>query len=304
LGSYDAWRGLVASAIRWLGEADVTHAFGQEGTDPERDSLDALLTAWEATIGLDKRLGVKDVLGHAEHPAATSEEGIGDIGARKPSLADAITAICPPKGPDKLPKATAFSKRLGDFENRPVGGRRLRREKDAHTKNWLCWVERVEGAPARPVMVETAPPPISSSRVTTYIAIPRWMGSDQLAPEQVPLAGQIKGNSVLAVEIMVDPPGPGMPGKRQRIAINVGDIDRAIEWATALGWAETMDGNFLVGFKHVLRVTIIREGSWTCVVKLQTVRSDEDLQPREFTDLFIMGHLDRLRAEAERKAEV
>jgi hypothetical protein len=163
-GSYEAWTALIASALVWVDQPDVTATTNGMDVDPDALHLDALLTAWSAVFGAQPLLA-GDLIEFAETGTRPGETPVIDMEdtslpdeppshaatlptARSTPIRDpravfvaALCDFCPPRPPAKLPASTTLGNRLKVAKSRVVGGRRLLSGFDAHRKQQLWRVE-------------------------------------------------------------------------------------------------------------------------------------------------------------------
>lgn len=132
MGSFEAWSSVVRGALIWAGQPDPAETQDglREGSDPERESLGALLESWHAVYG-DRPVTAKDVLGNLEDPEKTPEEH---------TLNDAIAVFCDADY-GRAPSLRRFANRLRAARGRIAGGVLLELAKKE--KNLSYWRTRV-----------------------------------------------------------------------------------------------------------------------------------------------------------------
>lgn len=126
---FEDWSNLVRGALVWLGEPDpLSTRDAVVSIDPARESLAALLVAWDNAIGRDKHVTAKEIL-EARKPADNDWE---DYAA---SLAEAIDGIFPRYQPTTM----ALGKYLVQYDGRIIDGMCIRKHSvnGKSTKFWL-----------------------------------------------------------------------------------------------------------------------------------------------------------------------
>ena len=109
MGSYEAWSAIVRGALVWAGLPDpaATQVGLQDGADPEGDTLELLLPAWEAVHG-SNAVTVRDLLSDLKGPE-TEDHGNSRFTDDQLALRDAIGVLC-----DTMPGAMPSARRLGN----------------------------------------------------------------------------------------------------------------------------------------------------------------------------------------------
>lgn len=120
-GSFEAWRGLVASAIVFAGGPDVLacRATGAGSVDPELGALRAILEHWPrlAPDGLSAKRAIECLYSRDYLMGQSPPDGFN-------VLRDAIEALVP-TAPGRPPSSRKLGYRLRSFKGRVVGGRKI-----------------------------------------------------------------------------------------------------------------------------------------------------------------------------------
>jgi hypothetical protein len=155
LGSYEDWARLVPSALKWLGEPDVTvtRKYFTTTVGSDRSRLNALLTAWVANYGSQPMLA-RTVIEDVER---AYEETAKD-------LADALGRFA--WGGKELTSKTLGSN-LATYKSRNVDGMRIASQYDKHAKVERWYVEHVPATPSPEPATPNLEPPTPSPEPAT-----------------------------------------------------------------------------------------------------------------------------------------
>ncbi len=150
--------------------------------------------------------------------------------------------------------------------------------------------ERSPASPASPALPEKQPDRVRVEKPSTpapparrhpqgfFLGKPVWVGPPTALPADVPvyeLHGTPRGDSLAVLAIEVD-------GQLTRVAVDIGDQDRAIKWGHIWQWhGEWADGG-IVGFDGTVRI-VLNDG---VVTTLSTIDPQEDLTPHEWRSIF------------------
>jgi hypothetical protein len=241
MGSFEPWKSLVASALVWLGQDDVTSAVAREDSDEDARKIEGLMVAWDAVFGtLAVRTG--DVLRYCESggvPPRSADDASGDVAVgvegedAQKLLTFAVCAFCPPKGTAKLPLAATLGKALAGVARRNVGGRSFEAEWHSNLKQqtWRLVAGDAGDEPVHPELAGDAGVNESSTRKPnpTKQAVagdagdagddPRTSGRISEAPHQEGLpAGTKLAADILPAGGQPSPASPASPASPEKQA--------------------------------------------------------------------------------------
>jgi hypothetical protein len=120
-----------------------------------------------------------------------------------------------------------------------------------------------------------------------FIGKPVWVGPASALPADLPvyeLHGTPKGYSLVVFAIEVD-------GKATRIAVDIGNDERAHRWSQTWGWSGEWADDGLVEFDGTVRL-VTRD---TFVTTLSAIDPNEDLTPHEWSVAFRLEWRTRAR---------
>jgi putative DNA primase/helicase len=129
LASFEDWSRLVRSALVWLDCADPVGTMeAARADDPSRGSLRAIVAAWRAAIGVDKRVTAGEL-----RDAAGSSSDVDQ------NLHKAVSAVACAPGRIEI-DAVKLGRWLGRNRGRIVDELKVFGEKDAHSKQMKWWL--------------------------------------------------------------------------------------------------------------------------------------------------------------------
>ncbi|MFZ0693042.1 MAG: hypothetical protein WAN51_02640, partial [Alphaproteobacteria bacterium] len=126
MGSFEDWCRTVRDALLWLGEADPVLTCAPPADDPERERFAAVILAWQAVIGEDRGVTLKEAIKAAS--AATCET------PSRPDLLDAFHAVAAPmvRGVESKIDARRLTYWMRSVKRQVIRGLRFMPEGEAH----------------------------------------------------------------------------------------------------------------------------------------------------------------------------
>jgi hypothetical protein len=93
LGSYEEWTSMVRDPLIWLGYSDPVESMEEtRRNDPRRSALTQIIAAWIETVGVDKRVMVRELISLAGKLDPGGEHG-EDEGFAHPNLREAMLTV-------------------------------------------------------------------------------------------------------------------------------------------------------------------------------------------------------------------
>ena len=134
LASFDDWSRLVRSPLVWLGCADPVRTMETaRSEDPGIINLRAVVAAWLAAVGTDKRLTAGDLREAAL--SSSISDGTGNLNR-------ALLAVAAPPGRSEV-DTRRLGNWLGRHRGRIIDGIKIHSEQDKHSKQMVWWLAEV-----------------------------------------------------------------------------------------------------------------------------------------------------------------
>ena len=134
LASFDDWSRLVRSPLVWLGCADPMRTMETaRSEDPGIVNLRAVVAAWLAAVGTDKRLTAGDLREAALSSSISDATG---------NLNRALLAVAAPPGRSEV-DTRRLGNWLGRHRGRIIDGIKIHSEQDKHSKQMVWWLAEI-----------------------------------------------------------------------------------------------------------------------------------------------------------------